>query len=65
MGRERAPFTCDAWSSAELQGLVSKVAGIDLVQAFGYEIANINISVNQEYAEDAGTEKTVDTSAFA
>jgi len=44
---------------------VSKVAGINLVQAFDYEIANINISLNQESAEDAGTEKTVDTSAFA
>ena len=60
----RAPFTCDAWSSAELQAIVSQVAGIELVQAFDYEIANINISVNEDSSEIASTEEP-ETSAFA
>ncbi|KAE8385717.1 hypothetical protein BDV23DRAFT_176060 [Aspergillus alliaceus] len=46
MGRARAPFTCDAWSSLELLSKISEVAGVDLVVAFDYEIANINISAD-------------------
>lgn len=46
---------------------MSSVAGIDLIQAFDYEIANINISVNQDPSANAkipGTQET-STSAFA
>ncbi|OJJ98477.1 hypothetical protein ASPACDRAFT_1889651 [Aspergillus aculeatus ATCC 16872] len=64
MGRERAPFTCDAWSSPELQRIVSRIAGVDLVVAFDYEIANINISVSDASAVAMVQEKP-DTSAFA
>ncbi|CAG8364084.1 unnamed protein product [Penicillium salamii] len=65
MGRERAPFTCDAWSSPELIARVSKVAGIDLVVAWDYEIANINISAGEESSANLPTEAKRDTSAFA
>ncbi|RAH68480.1 uncharacterized protein BO66DRAFT_377416 [Aspergillus aculeatinus CBS 121060] len=65
MGRERAPFTCDAWSSPELQRIVSQVAGVDLVVAFDYEIANINISVNEDASTVATVKENLDTSAFA
>ncbi|PYH81020.1 hypothetical protein BO82DRAFT_416623 [Aspergillus uvarum CBS 121591] len=65
MGRERAPFTCDAWSSSELQAIVSQVAGVDLVVAFDYEIANINISVNEDASAVAMVQDEPDTSAFA
>ncbi|KAL1869040.1 hypothetical protein Plec18167_008043 [Paecilomyces lecythidis] len=63
MGRERAPFTCDAWSSRELLAKVSEVAGIDLVVSFDYEIANINIAVGEQ---DTGDKLSDDSlSAFA
>ncbi|KAK6820186.1 hypothetical protein RU639_007487 [Aspergillus parasiticus] len=61
MGRARAPFTCDAWSSPELLAEVSEVAGIDLEVSFEYEIANINISVrDQDTATHQGDEKPSD-----
>lgn len=65
--RRRAPFTCDAWSSSELQSFVSQVAGIDLVQAFDYEIANINISINDPSSREKVTaaEGDEEVSAFA
>lgn len=43
---------------------MSSVAGVDLVQAFDYEIANVNISVNQPSADGQAPGKG-DTSAFA
>ncbi|CAG9953048.1 unnamed protein product [Clonostachys rosea f. rosea IK726] len=46
MGPARAPFTYAAWNSPELLAAVSKVAGIDVVPSFDFEVANINISVN-------------------
>ena len=61
----RAPFTCDAWSSSELLARVSEVAGIDLVVAFDYEIANINISTGQESSVDLSDQAKPETSAFA
>lgn len=61
----RAPFTCDAWSSPELQALVSQVAGVDLIQAFDYEIANINISVNKDCVAGSDYKQEPDASAFA
>ncbi|GKZ67836.1 hypothetical protein AnigIFM50267_002388 [Aspergillus niger] len=65
MGRERAPFTCDAWSSPELLAIVSEVARVDLVVAFDYEIANINISVNDDSSTTAEITSEPETSAFA
>lgn len=47
----RAPFTCDTFTCPELTAAVSEVAGIELEHAFDYEIANVNISIN-----DQGTE---------
>ncbi|KAJ5739054.1 hypothetical protein N7533_011838 [Penicillium manginii] len=48
MGSERAPFTCDAWNSPEVLSIISEAAGIELVPAMEYEIAAINISVNNQ-----------------
>ncbi|KAJ5720092.1 hypothetical protein N7493_006970 [Penicillium malachiteum] len=66
MGRERAPFTCDAWSSEELRRIVSSVADIDLDQAFDYEKANINIALNEgsEVFTDVKVQRKPETSAF-
>ncbi|KAJ6008306.1 hypothetical protein N7540_012282 [Penicillium herquei] len=48
MGSARAPFTCDAWNSPEVLAKISEVAGIELIPAMDYEIAAINISVNEQ-----------------
>ncbi|KAF5128544.1 hypothetical protein E5D57_009484 [Metarhizium anisopliae] len=48
MGRDRAPFTYQAWSSPEVLDKISQVAGVELVPAYDYEIANINICVNDD-----------------
>ncbi|EKG19079.1 hypothetical protein MPH_03600 [Macrophomina phaseolina MS6] len=67
MGAERAPFTYDAWKSAELLARVSEVAGVELVPAVDFEIANVNISVSDaNKTVVAGKEADGDdTSAFA
>lgn len=44
----RAPFTCDAWNSPRVLAKISEVAGIELTPAMDYEIAAINISVNDQ-----------------
>lgn len=44
---------------------MSSVAGIDLVRAFDYEIANINISVNQDPSANAKIPEKQEASAFA
>ncbi|KAI0880226.1 uncharacterized protein GGS22DRAFT_197647 [Annulohypoxylon maeteangense] len=63
MGPERAPFTYDAWWSPEVLAKISEVAGIELVPAFDFEIANINISINDQ---NTGTTADGDkTSSFA
>ncbi|KAJ6442459.1 Halotolerance protein HAL2 [Purpureocillium lavendulum] len=48
MGHERAPFTYDAWWSPEILDMISEAAGVELVPAFDYEIANVNISINDQ-----------------
>ncbi|KAK1144207.1 hypothetical protein N8T08_005620 [Aspergillus melleus] len=48
MGHKRAPFVCDAWKSPQVLSQVSEVAGIDLIPAWEYEIANINIAVKDD-----------------
>lgn len=55
------------WSSPELVAKVSAVAGVDLVPAFDYEIAHVNISINDKSESPATNEpaKAQDTAAFA
>ncbi|KAL6903872.1 hypothetical protein GGI43DRAFT_432566 [Trichoderma evansii] len=55
MGHERAPFTYDAWWSPEILARVSEAAGIELVPAFDYEVANVNISINDQNAPEVVT----------
>ncbi|KAL4938274.1 hypothetical protein BDV06DRAFT_231967 [Aspergillus oleicola] len=52
MGHGRAPFTYDAFKSPDVLSKISEVAGIDLVPAWDYEIANINIAVKDDPVED-------------
>lgn len=62
----RAPFIYDAWHNPEVLAKLSQVAGLDLVTAIDYEIANINISINDETEEIYHVEKpNDDVSAFA
>lgn len=55
MGHDRAPFTYDAWWSPEVLARVSEAAGVDLVPAFDYEVANVNISINDQNATEVVT----------
>lgn len=36
----------EAWTHPQTLAIVSKIAGIDLVPIFDYEVGNINVSVN-------------------
>ncbi|KAE8355443.1 hypothetical protein BDV28DRAFT_155375 [Aspergillus coremiiformis] len=60
MGAARAPFTYDAWNSAEVLAKVSEVAGVDLVPALDVEIATINISVHTDTGDRRPTEDQVE-----
>ena len=51
-----APFTYDAWKSPEVIARISEVAGVDLVPSIDFEIANINISINNPNVEVALTD---------
>ncbi|KAF9886456.1 hypothetical protein FE257_011488 [Aspergillus nanangensis] len=44
MGTSRAPFCYDAWNSPEVLAKISQVAGVELVPAIDFDIANVNIS---------------------
>ncbi|KAI5456600.1 hypothetical protein BGZ63DRAFT_366747 [Mariannaea sp. PMI_226] len=48
MGPSRAPFTYDAWKSPEVLARVSEIAGIELTPALDFDIANVNISINDQ-----------------
>ncbi|KAM5354745.1 hypothetical protein ACJ41O_001392 [Fusarium nematophilum] len=48
MGPALAPFTYDSWHSPETLAKISEVAGIELVPALDFDIANINISFNEQ-----------------
>ncbi|KAL4907803.1 hypothetical protein BDW74DRAFT_175585 [Aspergillus multicolor] len=55
MGHVRAPFIYDVWKSPEVLSKVSAIAGIDLIPAFDYEIANINIAAKDDPVESDAT----------
>lgn len=55
MGHARAPFTYSAWWSPEILEIVSNAAGIELVPAVDYEVANINISINDHNSTEVVT----------
>ncbi|KAK0647609.1 hypothetical protein DIS24_g7587 [Lasiodiplodia hormozganensis] len=59
MGAARAPFTYDIWNSPEVLAKISQVAGIELVPAIQYEIANINVSIN-DHKGPAPTQQDAD-----
>ncbi|KAL3454226.1 hypothetical protein BJX65DRAFT_302012 [Aspergillus insuetus] len=54
MGHARAPFIYDVWKSPKVLDKISAAAGIDLIPAFDYEIANINVAVkdDNDYDDD-------------
>lgn len=43
-----APFMTAAWTHPKTLEIISKLAGIDLVPVFDYELGNINVSVNNK-----------------
>ncbi|KAF2810403.1 uncharacterized protein BDZ99DRAFT_310922 [Mytilinidion resinicola] len=48
-----APFTYDAWSNPDTLSIISKIAGVDLVPQFDYEIGHINFSVKSDEETNA------------
>lgn len=43
-----APFTFEAWNHPQTLAIISKIAGIELVPSFDYEIAHVNMSLKTE-----------------
>ncbi|KAL3450677.1 hypothetical protein BJX65DRAFT_322301 [Aspergillus insuetus] len=43
-----APFIYDAWKNPETLGIISKIAGVDLVPAMDFEIGHVNLAVYSE-----------------
>ena len=41
---KEAPFVYQAWKNPEVLGIVSKIAGVDLVPCVDFEIGHINLS---------------------
>ncbi|KAL2865205.1 uncharacterized protein BJX67DRAFT_389438 [Aspergillus lucknowensis] len=58
MGHARAPFIYDVWKSPEVLSKISAIAGIDLIPAFDYEIANINIAIKDDDHQANGNGST-------
>ncbi|KAF5639079.1 2OG oxygenase superfamily [Fusarium sp. NRRL 52700] len=61
---EQAPFCFSAWYSPEVLNIVSKVAGIELVPCTDYEVANVNISINDQNIPLQGTDDQVSSVAW-
>ncbi|KAF2108109.1 hypothetical protein BDV96DRAFT_504784 [Lophiotrema nucula] len=55
-----APFMHTSWTHPATLSTISRIAGIDLVPIFDYEIGNINISVNDPIADS--TKRSADQS---
>ncbi|KAL2860048.1 hypothetical protein BJX68DRAFT_251870 [Aspergillus pseudodeflectus] len=62
MGHARAPFIYDVWKSPDVLSKISAAAGIDLIPAFDYEIANINVAVRDD---DDGIDTSTNTTNLA
>jgi hypothetical protein len=43
-----APFSYDAWNHPETLAIISKIARVDLIPQFDFEIGNINLSVKTD-----------------
>ncbi|KAL4799567.1 hypothetical protein BDV19DRAFT_400797 [Aspergillus venezuelensis] len=63
MGHRRAPFTYDVFKSPDVLSKISEVAGIDLIPAWDYEIANVNIAVKDDPVDLDMTQRDPDTSS--
>lgn len=48
MAPRYAPFIHDFWTSPEVLGIISKIAGIDLVPVMDYEICHTNVQLGPE-----------------
>ncbi|KAM0418927.1 hypothetical protein ACHAPT_012192 [Fusarium lateritium] len=51
----QAPFCFSAWWSPEVLKIVSEVAGVELIPNFDYEVANVNISINEQNVPTVGS----------
>ncbi|KAL2867946.1 uncharacterized protein BJX67DRAFT_387559 [Aspergillus lucknowensis] len=60
-----APFVYDAWKNPETLGIISKIAGIDLVPAMDFEIGHINLAVYSEEEKNKALNEMIDKAARA
>ncbi|KAE8359959.1 hypothetical protein BDV27DRAFT_149132 [Aspergillus caelatus] len=52
---DNAPFCFSLWWSPEVLKIVSDIAGIELVPCYDYEVANVNISINDQNVATVGS----------
>ncbi|KAF4987382.1 hypothetical protein FDECE_15457 [Fusarium decemcellulare] len=52
---KQAPFCFAAWWSPEVLKIVSDIAGIELIPVYDYEVANVNISINDQNISTVGS----------
>lgn len=46
--KKYTPFTYQAWNAPKVLEIISKMAGVQLIHQFDYEIGHINVSIKQE-----------------
>ncbi|KAJ3549504.1 hypothetical protein NM208_g467 [Fusarium decemcellulare] len=51
----QAPFCFSAWWSPEVLKIVSDIAGIELIPVYDLEVANVNISINDQNIPTVGS----------
>ncbi|KAM0540900.1 hypothetical protein ACHAPJ_013466 [Fusarium lateritium] len=64
MTPEKAPFCFSAWHSPEVLKIVSEVAGLELVPCTDYEVANVNISINDQDISLGGADNLLSSVAW-
>jgi hypothetical protein len=52
MSHRYGRFTYDAWTHPETVSIISKIAGVELVPQFDYEIGHINFSVKTKQPDE-------------
>ncbi|KAF4972580.1 hypothetical protein FSARC_853 [Fusarium sarcochroum] len=60
----KAPFCFSAWHSPEVLKIVSEVAGVEVVPCTDYEVANVNISINDQNIPLGGTDNMASSVAW-
>ncbi|KAL3468342.1 hypothetical protein BJX64DRAFT_282520 [Aspergillus heterothallicus] len=60
-----APFVYDAWKNPETLGIISKIAGVDLVPAMDFEIGHVNLAVYSEEEKNRAVNEMIEQASHA